>query len=664
MKKQYKIFSFLSFLLAVTSCSDAVDFEYENPESTGVSREVCISASIDKETRLGYNVSEERIALKWDNSDYLTVFNGNDLNAGTTGTKFGLTDGSGTGKGVFSGVPDNAYQNGDKLYAFFGKNAGNPVTLNTEGNIDIDLSQQNGSLSDDYQYMFGETEYQSDSDNRFILHNLVSIIKVNITLPEGMNSIDNLTMHFNSDWGGITDKATIVLGTAPKSNVYTGTVVCPADSGTISNVTIHDFQVNNNVATTYFYVLPCTRYDSQGSWLENHKGFYFTTQESGKKYISVEPNLAKNIESGKAYELDITLYELEDFENESTANGASEPYKISNARQLCSFMLKTSKDMRNLGGVPYSWCNYLLTSDILLDNDLTWSGALLSNGSFDGANHTISGSLVASDKNRQEYGGFFSNIVASTVKDLNLNIDFYCQPVANNKGNYHYGCFGALTGSLSSGSLVSHCSVSGHIVTECGSIGGLVGELGGNMIEIIGCSSSAILETYSGFIGGVLSMGGIVGYSYYSERVFITGCSSTSQYLVNSCEGVWKSNYGGILGNGEQEQMTNIQGCWANLNLEIKLTPSDHLLSSGGICGVLQNGTIQNCYWKNGSGIVCNSGNIMVENCGEIDGITPSPEQIADMNNVISSTGWMFDAQGKIIKSGKTIVPSIRGEQW
>lgn len=181
MKYKYILPTLAAMGMLVASCSND---EFLSNVQGGSGQLVTVSASAaGGETRMAVTeTASGDVMFTWENSDKLYVINPSNAEI----TPFALTEGAGKIRGSFSGTPSQAYTSGQKLMALFTHNDAAPATINKERNgIYLDLSGQDGTLTDKYQYMFGQGIYQSDGNVEFALRNLVSVVKATVNnLPQ------------------------------------------------------------------------------------------------------------------------------------------------------------------------------------------------------------------------------------------------------------------------------------------------------------------------------------------------------------------------------------------------------------------------------------------------------------------------------------------------
>lgn len=183
-------------------------------------------------------------------------------------------------------------------------------------------------------------------------------------------------------------------------------------------------------------------------------------------------------------------------------------------------------------------------------------------GIFDGQGHTISNVKITGGDHVGlfayiEEGGTVQNVTFEDVEISQQTADSYAGVVAGrNDGT------------------IIHCQIVDGTVTlnDVNSrAGGIAGQNYGAVFfcEVTDCSVS----NTSGIAGG------IVGESFFGQ---IMGCSFDGRIAVGT--------YGG--GIAGMSSGTEIRACWANVMF------ADSGNSKGGVCGMLQSGNIDFCYWS------------------------------------------------------------------
>lgn len=329
MKYNY-IIAALTTVSVLAGCSE----ETFLPENTTTGKEVIVGASLDQSTRLAFTEEQNGdVTVTWTAGDYLNVIDDDHNQV----TRFNLTSGQESTIGKFAGTPAQPYTNAQELHALFSKNPDAPVTIDNERKgIYIDLSGQDGTLNEKYQYMFGTTVYHEGRDVNFALTPLVSVIKANFTLPSGVTTITNVT--FSDLSNSYRSNAYLMLedGTYGYSQYNVGDLLRkgeeyvtitegeyqyrnldkpaePYDKGITLN---GDFTANeNNQFSAYFYVMRTIETYRDNNLVTNQDNkslsdnsymhpLFLLTDTSGELYIAQVEN-GKSVQPGNIYELSV-----------------------------------------------------------------------------------------------------------------------------------------------------------------------------------------------------------------------------------------------------------------------------------------------------------------------------------------------------------------------
>ena len=172
----------------------------------------------------------------------------------------------------------------------------------------------------------------------------------------------------------------------------------------------------------------------------------------------------------------------------------TDPYLITSGADLLCYMTS--------GGYTGSEKHARLETDIEITRT-NWDPTYL-DSTFDGNNHTISGTLTG---NASGPFGLFS-IISGTVCNLIMNVDM---TVTGNGAHIHIG---SIAGALYTGGTIEYCTNDGNIDASdtTGELtnytGGFVGNAKGGTIER--CTNTG---SVTGGKGGEVLIGGIAGYA-------------------------------------------------------------------------------------------------------------------------------------------------------
>jgi len=647
----------VALTMMATGCSDDQLVQVQEPAEQG--RQVRVSASMGTDSRLAITDTGKRLEYAWEATDAFYVFDPAN-NQTTTFVMDTEEFAENSPMGTFVGTPNVAYTTGNKLYAVYNKQQ-DALTFDENGNVTLDISQQSGKLDDKYQFLFAETTYDGQGKTSFQFRHLVTMMKVNITVPEGVTSLKEINFGCN----GMPTRATLVLDKAPNDSynqfVPGDLVSCYDYNNTYTNklTLTGEFVPVDGVVTVYVYAFPVKQYYGNNNWYNEPylEPSVWMSDDKGVDYVGTATFRNKEIEAGKTYQLNTEVVSLTPFANEETATGKG-PYEIATADQLYTFMLRTSKAMYNSDGYCYTNCHYVLTDDIVLNNEMPWEPTDYYESTFDGQGHTISGNLTMEVLNQT---GLFRFMNECTVQNLtlDLNVQF------TNENGYWEDYFGLLASEIYNTKIVNcvnHSDVSGKFYH----MGGLIGKMRWNSSVIASGNTGNVSAT-----GHCLQIGGIVA-QMESNYASLEGCYNTGLLAVNTVnqEGL---KAGGIAGNMDSWDGA-ILNCWSNSTLTIENVVYDDTevedlnnIYFGGIVGYQYRDAITNCYWNEA---VEYASGYQGEEAEEIGGGTfadkiPTAAQFAVMNASIMSKGWQYNESDGTLKPVTGIVaPSIPKEEW
>ena len=266
---------------------------------------------------------------------------------------------------------------------------------------------------------------------------------------------------------------------------------------------------------------------------------------------------------------------------------AQNPYQISTAEEL-ALLSNLLNDYET--GKDYEDKNYILTADISLNDTTTAEEWYLAEeiyswnpigrgidfaGVFDGNGYTIYGLYINTnhdgkvDTYDEEYGLFGS--LYGTVKNLNIEDAYIC--VSGNSADV-----GAIAGHMYFDAKIESCKSSA--VLECydGYYGGIVGSLGEGSVD--NCEFTGVITQVKDNAYSIL--GGIAGYGNGD----ISNCVNRGQ--INFTGGNIYSA-GGIVGSASEGKISN---CQNEGSLNCTMMDDAGLARVGGIAGVIHISTI------------------------------------------------------------------------
>ena len=643
----------VALALMATGCSDDQLVQVQGPASEG--HQVRVTASMGAESRLAITDTGKRLEFTWQDDDVFHVFDPANHQT-TVFEKEPDASQEPSPYGTFVGTPQVAYTEGSKLYAVY-HTQNDTLQFDANGNVTLDISQQNGQLDERFQYMFAEATYTDTEESAFPFRHLVTMIKLNIRVPEHVTHLKEV--HFN--YSGLPTQATLVLTQAPYDSFglfKPGDLVVCYDNyqGTADFKVEGEFVPVDGVVTVYLYVLPVKRYYANNDWYEEPslQPSVWMLDAEDKQYVGTATFDGKQIEAGKTYQLNTDVIAMEPFANEATATGlADSPYEIATAGQLYTFMLRTSKEMANPNNRNYTNCHYKLTADIQLDNEMLWVPTYLYSATFDGNGKTISGNISM----HVEYQtGLFNYISNATIQDLTLDLN------TTFDNTYNQEWFGMLTAETYNSQIIN-CVNRSNVTGYFWRMAGLVGYARYNT-QITACGNTGTFTS----LNENRQMGGLVAETQGSN-IKIEGCYNTGHFNVHSM--YWEGlEVGGIVGRASYGNV-NIQNCWSHDTLSIEnVTYDDHIMDAphniffGAIVGYQNVGSISNCYWNECVEFATGYENGTVTEVGTFAGAAPDAAQIATMNHSLSNKGWMFKEDGTLKANDYTSLPSWGKENF
>lgn len=656
MKKNYIYGAAVALTLMVTGCSDDQMVQLQEPATQG--HQVRVTASMGTDSRLAITDTGNRLEYAWEATDAFHVFDPAN-NQTTTFVMDTEKSDENSPMATFVGTPAIKYTEGNKLYAVYNVQQ-DSLELDANGNVLLDISKQNGQLNDQFQFLFAESTYSEQEETSFFFRHLVTTMKVNITVPEGVTSLKEINFKCN----GLPTQATLLLD-KPLYDSYNqfvpgDLVSCYNynDTQTSQLTVTGEFVPVDGVVTVYLYAFPVKQY------YENHDRYnepyiepaIWMTDDQGVDYVGLAAFGGKTIEAGKTYQLNTEVAVLEPFANEETAKGKG-PYEIATAGQLYTFMLRSSTGMFNPDGFCYTNCNYVLTNDIKLNNEMVWNSTNYYESTFDGQGHTISGNVQIK---KQHSTGLFRYMSECTVQNLTLDLN-----VSYDTDEYNEEWFGLLAGEIWNTKIINcinKSDVSGHFWR----MGGLIGYMDWNS-SMVACGNTGDLNA----LGECRQMGGIVA-EMQNNNVTLEACYNSGLLSVNTV--YWNGlQVGGIVGSSFASE-SNVRSCWANTSLTIEnVIYDDHFVNDnnniffGGMVGYIENNTaLTDCYWTEAieTATGYQSENVKVTGGGTFTGTVPSAEQIAVMNSSMTNVDWLFKEDGTLKVNDNTSLPSWGKENF
>ncbi|WP_308262496.1 hypothetical protein [Prevotella sp.] len=620
-------------LALLAACSSDEDFREKTPEVKGQTLTINATNGIEaNSSRTIFTDEETKVKAVWDGTDNVVIVNGTSGNvsapanftvtpkedahyATLTGTVTGLA-----ADNVVSGYIVSDYIKAENL------SISNQL-------VSVDYSKQKGTFDDAMAHclQFGTATYTGgDNIPNMSFDYKTTFFELTLTFPENLSSTVQLSMSGN----GLVGKS--YVNTVDKAGEFN------TDANIEGNINISDVNVEAGKAKVWVAMQPTTLSNVVITAVDANNNYY---------KFDVSGTKSANLVAGKVYAFGVigTASTLE--ESLIGEGTATSPYQISTLKQL-----EFVRDKVNAG--TYIGKYYKLMSDIEINGEWKPIGTntkQFKGGSFDGANHTITGSYnvnVAAN----EGAGLFGTVSNATIKNINNMANVTVTAAALSCGT------GGIVGRLLYGSTLENCSNAGTITSSEGNIGGIVGLviISGKKAEnkrtacVEACWNegnvvSNTINTSTKGAGGVigqLQVNTVVGV----DNIIVRGCYSKSNTNISFPNATKAAMTGGVIGftGNKITDAVEIYSCWSAASLN---GGSNRNAFITGNSGVLFN--LHDTWRKTGVGLCYpnNDTNVSGQN-DNTDTDTPSADAITHMNTALSTAGsaYSFDANGNITK--------------
>lgn len=620
-------------LALLAACSSDEDFSEKTPEVKGQTLIINATNGIEaNSSRTIFTDEETKVKAVWGGTDNVVVVNGTSGNvsapanftvtpkedahyATLTGTVTGLTAGN-----VVSGYIVSDYIKAENL-------------SNSNQLVSVDYSKQKGTFADAMAHclQFGTATY-TDGENisNMSFDYKTTFFELTLTFPEKLSSTVQLSMSGN----GLVGKS--YVNTVDKAGEYN------IDANIDGNINISDVNVAAGTAKVWVAMQPATLSNVVITAVDANNNYY-KFDVSGKN--------SATLVAGKVYAFGVTGTASTIEESLIGKGTATSPYQISTLKQL-----EFVRDQVNAG--TYTGKSYKLTSDIEINGEWKPIGTntkQFKGGSFDGANHTITGSYNVNIA-ANEGAGLFGTVSNATIKNINNMANVTVTASALTCG------IGGVVGRLLYGSTLENCSNIGTITASDGHVGGIVGSVivsGKNASKINtalveacwndGHITSNSIRTNSKGAGGVIGIlqtgTGVV------DNIIVRGCYSKTNAEI-SITTKSASYGGGVVGftGNTIDDLIKVYACWSAASFAGNTNTKSAIISAGSNVKFSVYDTWRKDYAS--SIKVSNvAGNITGNNNADKTD-TPSAEAITYMNNALSTAGsaYKFDINGNITK--------------
>lgn len=513
----------------------------DNP-ATGEEITIRATQGSQADTRLGYKQDGSDLKVTWAAGDKITIYN-NSSNKEDYTLATGAKGQNATFKGrAMEGSDFNA------VYPNNSATSWEDCEFNMNGQKQI--GNNNPDHLADYTYMTAKHE-KALTEGAITFEHKTAVLRLELYLEDVVGTPRSVELFTEAEGGtgfGIRQKA------SDGKITYNDRI----------RLDLEEVTAETTELVVYLAVLPSTIKGFIKVWVTTDQGVYeFEKSLTGasKKYEATQMysgmigGFSKKIDAGQIFDNTVAgrngtyLNSIEFGGGDGLSESAA--YEISTAEQLKKLVYEVNKDKDFSKGKYFK-----LTNDIHITAD-TWTPIGIGNeqmlffyGTFDGNDKTISGTMK--DNNDVGEFGFFGNVSACTIK--NLNIDATVNGTNTSENCHVGGIIGSITGNVSSSSAIQKCTFNGSV------------------------SSSSSYYSYAGGIAGATRSNGSFTSCSNSGAV----SSSSSSYNAAYAGGI----AGGIIYNG------SITSC---NNSGAVTSSSPYIAYAGGIAGGTNNGSINRC---------------------------------------------------------------------
>ena len=660
----YRLDKLLLYLLLVVifgACSTEDEAAYQ---LIPLNKEISFVASIGKgTTRTIYTEGEDgannnRPYLKalWGGSvqstETITLFTSDGISCGDF--KASIGDG-GSPSAIFTGVIKNEELVPTKAY--YAKNKSVPSLSQA-----LDLTSQLQAASGSTAHLSGQDFMEgavtlpmegSTSPGSITFSQLTAVVKYTLRFPEestgeipetqsettGAETETPQSLQLNS----LTLRQTDGGSALKLKQSFDGTSV----SQTYPNLKL-TFKDNNGMVTVsenhileaYVSVFPSSTKD---------KMFTLMAQSPKALYTSGEFSVNQDFVKGKLYTITANMKHLSHYDwyfSPNVDENGNKVYTITNGDELAAF----SKIVNGEAGLdaPDSFAGKTVKLEteegrdtLSLEGYQPWTpiGKTADTpfkGTFDGNGKTITN--LKTDPNK-DYQGFFGFVDGATIKNLTIEGDV--------KGKNYVGAVAAYaTNSTFEDCTFGNPNFSNFHVSGLNWIGGVIGYAKGSVFEKC-VNYGPVTGGNNGYVGGLgggcdnSSLKGCVNYG--GVEAGAGGCGGGLMGFMNA---------GYITGCANHGEMTSVAGTIASILANI----AGEMANRVQIIGSYSNGENGSDVWGFGTGDYLVNGSYYTGGKGDDDWYRESlsPEDYANMNELINGEGFGFDENGKPIDTNPT----------
>lgn len=637
MKAKHYLFMAALLGLAAGCSTDETDA----PTSQG--QHIVISAVNNVEdngtqTRASYEKQDngelESVNVKWVTNDKVKVFAGTETNlADFTIKEIDATDAH---KATIEGTLPTALTASTKMAAYV---ENTNVSLTDDNKfVKIDFSSQTGSFDDamSRSLLFATTTYDPATDKgaKMDFSYKTSFMKMTLNFGSGVSGTASLRL---------TGTNILSLASVNSINNDGGDTTHEKVEGAI---TVPETTITDGKAVVYIALYPQDISNVKVQAQLDNGDLYNFDVTSG--------TATKKILSGKLYQLSRTGTKTGNVNDAATAfdggdGTADNPYQIANRPQLLLLQQKV-----NSGDKDYISKAYKLTSDISLDGTWTPIGTNSNrfSGTFDGDNHSITGTMTVSGLTKDEGAGLFGVISKATIKNVK-NEATVNVTVADATKNGTYT--GAIVGRAFGNNTIEHCSNTASVTSNGGFTGGILGQAymsGTDASNVATCRIEACANegnvTNSSTTTSTSAVGGIVGTvntanANVVDKIVIVGCYNKNKevaFTESTRTGTYVGGIAGYANHSGDADKIEIYACWSTASKLAGKGTANIVASAGGT-----KYNVHDCWVRKASGAKDFGSNttLTYSNCANGNAIKPYSTNVTTMNTAWASTTYSFN---------------------
>ncbi|MBP3668413.1 MAG: hypothetical protein J6J26_02430 [Bacteroides sp.] len=392
--------------------------------------------------------------------------------------------------------------------------------------------------------------------------------------------------------------------------------------------------MDNSILEAYVSIFPSS---TQG------KKFKLFAKATTGFYESAEFTINQNFEAGNLYTITTSMKHLVGYDwymSPQVDDDGNQVYTVSTAEELAAFANIVNGDA---GMEPDSFDGKIvkMTSSISLKGYQPWTpiGKTADTpfkGTFDGCHKTISD--LKTDANK-DYQGFFGFLDGATIKNLTIEGEV--------EGKNYVGAVAAYaTNSTFEDCTFGNPNFSDFHVSGLNWIGSVIGYAKGSVFEQC-VNYGQVTGGEGGYVGG---LGG------GSDNSSLKGCTNYGGVAVGEggCGGglMGLMNGGYISGCANHGEMTSV----ASMISSILANIAGEMANKVQIIGSYSDGKNGSGVWGFGTGDYIVNGSYYTDGKGDDEWYRESlsPEDYANMNELINGEGWYFDEDGNLIDTNPT----------